>query len=166
MEAPPMRCAGVTLTICLLAVVLALVIPSLAQDQPERPLTNSDVVKMVNAGIPEAVIVRDIEVSGTNFVTSTDALINLKQHHVPDSVLGAMVDSRAGVRMHDAGPPSIAYAAPQSASHPHYQLPNVDATLRLDSKTTGKLQVRKNEFKVEKAGVPLFSVKWKENSSK
>jgi hypothetical protein len=42
----------------------------------------------------------------------------------------------------------------------------VDATVRLDSKTIGKVQVRKNEIKVEKAGVPLFSVKWKENSAK
>ena len=121
---------------------------------------------MVNAGIPESVIVRNIEVSGTNFVTTADALISLKQHHVPDSVLAAIVDSRAASRMRQAGPPAMAYAAAQSASHPHHQLPNVDATVRLDSKTTGKVQVRKNEIKVEKAGVPLFSVKWKENSAK
>lgn len=64
-----MRCAGVSGTGCLLAIVLALIAPGLAKDQSERPLTNSDVVKMVNAGIPESVIVRDVEVSGTNFVT-------------------------------------------------------------------------------------------------
>ena len=161
-----MRCAGVTRTACLLAIVLAFIAPGLAQDQSDRPLTNSDVVKMVNAGIPESVIVRDIEVSGTNFVTAADALISLKQHHVPDSVLAAIVDSQATSKMRQAGPPAMAYTAAQSASHPHRQLPNVDATLRLDSKTTGKVQVRKNEIKVEKAGVPLFSVKWKENSAK
>jgi hypothetical protein len=85
---------------------------------------------------------------------------------VPDGVLAAMVDSRAGARMREAGPPPMAYAAGQPASHVHHQLPNVDATVRLDSKTIGKVQVRKNEIKVEKAGVPLFSVKWKENSAK
>ena len=53
-----MRCAGVTRTTCLLAIVLAYIAPCLAQDQSERPLTNSDVVKMVNAGIPERVIER------------------------------------------------------------------------------------------------------------
>lgn len=160
-----MRCAGVTRTACLLAIALAFIAPGLAQDHSDRPLTNSDVVKMVNAGIPESVIVRDIEVSGTNFVTTADALISLKQHHVPDSVLAAIVDSQAASKLRQAGPPAMAYAAAQLA-HPHRQLPNVDATLRLDSKTTGKVQVRKNEIKVEKAGVPLFSVKWKENSAK
>jgi hypothetical protein len=165
-ETPLMCCAGVTRTTCLLAIVLAFIAPGLAQDHSDRPLTNSDVVKMVNAGIPESVIVRDIEVSGTNFVITADALISLKQHHVPGSVLAAIVDSQAASKMRQAGPPAMAYAAAQSASHPHRQLPNVDATLRLDSKTTGRVQVRKNEIKVEKAGVPLFSVKWKENSAK
>ena len=37
---------------------------------------------------------------------------------MPDSVLGAMVDSRAGVRMHDAGPPSIVYVAPRVSAPP------------------------------------------------
>ncbi len=162
-----MRCAGVTRTTCLLAIVLAFVVPCLAQDQSDRPLTNSDIVKMVNAGIPESVIVRAIEVSGTNFVTTADALISLKQHRVPDGVLAAILDSQAGARMRQVEPPATAYATAQSAvSHPHHQLPNVDATLRLDSKTTGKVQVRENQIKVEKAGVPLFSVKWKENSAK
>lgn len=161
-----MRYPGVTRTTCLLAVALACAGSCFAQDQSERPLTNSDVVKMVNAGIPENVIERSIEVSGTNFLTTPDALISLKQHHVPDGVLAAMVDSRAAERMRVAVPPPIGYATGPLASHPHRQLPNVDATLRLDSKTTGKVQVRKNEIKVEKAGVPLFSVKWKENSAK
>jgi hypothetical protein len=159
-----MRCSGVTRTARLLAIALALIAPGRAQDQSDRPLTNSDVVKMVNAGIPESVIVRDIEVSGTNFVTTADALISLKQHRVPDSVLAAIVDSQAAYKMRLAGPPAM--AAAQSASHLHRQLPNVDATLRLDAKTTGKVQIRKNEIKVEKAGVPLFSVKWKESSGK
>jgi hypothetical protein len=44
-------------------------------------------------------------------------------------------------------------------SGPHH-LPNLDATVRLADKTVGKVQVRKNEIKVEKAGVPLLSVKW------
>jgi hypothetical protein len=166
MEASQMRCAGVTRTTWLLAIVLAYIAPCLAQDQPEPALTNSDVVKMVNAGIAESVIERSIEVSGTNFVTTPDALISLKQHHVPDGVLAAMVDSRAGARMREAIPPPMVYVPGQPALHVHHQLPNVDATVRLDSKTIGKVQVRKNEIKVEKSGVPLFSVKWKENSSK
>jgi hypothetical protein len=143
-----MRCAGVTRTSCWLAIVRAFVAPCLAQGQSEHPLTNSDVVKMANAGIPEGVIVRAIEVSGTNFVITPDALISLKQHHVPDGVLAAMIDSHAAARMSQAEPPAMTYAATQSAvAHPHHQLPNVDATVRLDSKTVGKVQVRKNEIK-------------------
>ncbi len=166
-EAPHMRCAGVTRTSCWLAIMVTFVAPCFAQGQPEHPLTNSDVVKMANAGIPESVIVRDIEASGTSFVTTADALISLKQHHVPDGVLAAMIDSYAAARMRQAEPKAITYAAAQPAeSHARHQLPNVDAAVRLDSKTIGTVQVRKNEIKVEKAGVPLFSVKWKENSAK
>ncbi len=160
-----MHCAGATRTGFLLTIVLVLSFPILAQDQTERPLTNADVVKMVNAGIPEGVVMRAIEVSGTDFVTTADALINLKQHHVPDGVMAAMIESRAGMRHIET--PAIAYGVVQSpVLHVHHQLPNVDATVRLDSKTIGKVQVRKNEIKVEKAGVPLFSVTWKENPSK
>jgi hypothetical protein len=135
-----------------------------AQGPMSRPLTNSDIVKMADAGIPENVIVRDIEVSGANFVTTPDALIGLKQHHVPDGVLAAMVDSQAA-RMVPIGPPPgmVFVPGPPPTSHPH-QLPNLDASLRLADKTTGKVQVRKNQIKVEKAGVPLLSVKWSENA--
>jgi hypothetical protein len=53
-ETPLVCCAGVTRTACLLAIVLAFIAPGLAQDHSDRPLMNSDVMKMVNAGIPEA----------------------------------------------------------------------------------------------------------------
>src|SRR6516165_3248034 len=143
-----MRFAGLTRTTYLLAIMLAFVAPGVAQEPSERPLTNADVVKMANAGIPESVIERVIALSRTNFVTTPDALISLKQHQVPDGVLAAMV--------YASGP----------AIQQHHPLPNVDATVRLDGKTTGKLQVRKNEIKVEKAGVPFFDLKWKENAPK
>jgi hypothetical protein len=131
-----------------------------AQAPAGRPLTNSDIVKMVNAGIPEGIIVREIEVSGTGFPATPDALVSLKQQHVPDSVLAAVVESQAP-RMAPAGPPPgmVFVPVPPQPSGPHH-LPNVDATVRLADKTLGKVQVRKNEIKVEKAGVPVLSVKW------
>jgi len=140
-------------------------LPALAQNQTERPLTNADIVKMANGGIPEDIIVREIEVMGTNFVTTPDELISLKKHHVPDAVLAAMVDSQAGARMRATEPQAVFYASGPAIPQ-HHPLPNVDAMMRLDSKTTGKLQMRKNEIKVEKAGVPFFEVKWKENREK
>jgi len=148
-----------------LSALLLFALPALAQNQTERPLTNADIVKMANAGIPENVIVREIEVMGKNFVTTPDELISLKKHHVPDGVLAAMVDSQASVRMQGMGPQPVVYGS-GPAIQQHHPLPNVDAMVRLDSKTTGKLQMRKNEIKVEKAGVPFFEVKWKENREK
>ena len=161
-----MRCTGFRRIALVLTILLLLIAPGLSQSPAERPLTNGDVVKMVEAGIPESVIVRKIEVSGTNFVTTPDTLISLKRQHVPDGVLGAMVDSEAGARMLQAVPPGVVYAGgPASPAHPH-RLPNVDASFRIDSKTSGKVEVRSNQIKVEKAGVPLFSVKWKVNTAK
>jgi hypothetical protein len=145
-----------------LAAVFPLILAGscLAQMPASRPLTNADIVRMVNAGIPESVIVRVIEVSGTGFPATPDALVSLKQQRVPDSVLAAIVESQAP-RMAPVGPPPgmVFVPGPPPPSGPHH-LPNVDATVRLADKTVGKVQVRKNEIKVEKAGVPLLSVKW------
>ena len=161
-----MRCTDYTRIFLFLGAMAVLAIPTLAQNQATVRLTNSDVVKMMKAGIPESVIVREIQVAEPNFNTTPGALINLKHQHVPDSVLGAIVDSQTGARMAQPEPPPTVYGgAPTLPSHSH-RLPNVDAAFRIDSKTTGKVQIRANQIKVEKAGIPLFSVKWKENSAK
>ena len=161
-----MRCTTYTRIFLFLGAMAVLAIPTLAQNQATVRLTNSDVVKMMKAGIPESVIVREIQVAEPNFNTTPGALINLKHQHVPDSVLGAIVDSQTGARMAQPEPPPTVYGgAPTLPSHSH-RLPNVDAAFRIDSKTTGKVQIRANQIKVEKAGIPLFSVKWKENSAK
>jgi hypothetical protein len=147
-------------------ILLALVAVGFAQGPADRALTNADVVRMLNAGIPESVVVRKIRVSETNFLTTPDALIELKHQSVPNGVLEAIVDSQVTTRTLAVEPPVVNFAGGSAVPpHPH-NLPNIDASFRLDSKTTGKVQVRKNEIKVEKAGVPLFSLKWKENPSK
>ena len=161
-----MRCTEYGRTTFLLAMLAALAVPIAAQNPAVVRLTNSDIVKMVNAGIPESVIVREIQVSETNFNISPDALISLKHKHVPDSVLGAIVDSQAAAIMQPAEPAAGQYgSSPGYPAHFH-RLPNVDAAFRIDSKTSGKVEVRANQIKVEKAGVPLFSVKWKDNTAK
>ena len=160
-----MRCAHTT-RIALFVITLALTSAVSAAQNPATGLTNADVVKMVQAGIPESVIVREIQVSETNFNLAPDALIGLKHQHVPNGVLGAMVDRQAGPRISPAAPPATVYAAGGSSTAQFHRLPNVDASFRIDSKTSGKVEVRANQIKVEKAGVPLFSVKWKENAAK
>ena len=161
-----MRCSGFGRITLPLTILLALMAPCLAQSPADRPLTNSDVVRMVKAGIPESVIVREIQVSATDFNATPDALISLKHQHVPDGVLGAIVNSQAGARMLQGAPPAVVYVAGPSSAARSHRLPNVDAAFRIDSKTTGKVEVRANQIKVEKAGVPLFSVKWKVIPSK
>src|SRR5258708_6017362 len=104
-----MRSAGFSRTTFLFCVLAVLSVPTLAQNPPVVRLTNSDVVKMQNAGIPESVIVREIQISETNFNISPEALIDLKHKHVPDSVLGAIVDSQASAMMQSPEPPVAAY---------------------------------------------------------
>jgi hypothetical protein len=148
-----------------LVVLLAFAVPSLAQSPSDAPLSNADIVKMVKAGLPESVIVRKVQMSASNFVTSPNALIELQRQHVPDDVMAAMLDSEAAMRM----PPAEAGAAPSAVLRPAdgrpHHLPTFDAALRIDSKTE-KVSVGKNQIKVEQAGVPIFTLKWKDPQPK
>ena len=148
-----------------LAILLATVTPSLAQSAADAPLTNADIVKMVKAGIPESVIVRKVQMSESNFATSPNALIELKRQHVPDDVMAAMLDSEAAMRMPPADPNAAPPAVFRSSNGRPHHLPTFDAALRIDSKTE-KVSVGKNQIKVEQAGVPIFTLKWKETQSK
>src|ERR1700736_1567485 len=59
--------------------VLTLMQASLAVAQKAvKPLTNEDVVSMVTSVLPEEVILNAIQANDTNFDTSADALIALK----------------------------------------------------------------------------------------
>jgi hypothetical protein len=150
-------------TFLLVACFLAIAISAFAQDHSSVRVTNSDVVKMVKAGVPEAVIVRTIQVSEPAFALTPDALVELKHKHVPDRVLGAMMENQTGPSALPPGVPIVEYWGPPVATTHIHQLPNVDASFRIDGKTSEKVQVRKSQIKIEKAGVPLFSVKWKVN---
>src|SRR5215813_8441009 len=59
-------------------------------------LTNDQVITMVKAGLSSSTIVTKIRASKTNFNTSTDELVRLKQFLVPDAVINAMVNPNAG----------------------------------------------------------------------
>jgi hypothetical protein len=150
-----------------------LAISGMAQDNLPAPLpnapaslTNADVVKMVKAGVPESVIVRTIQISEPSFSITPDSLIALKHQHVPDNVMAAMVDRQAAPATMGANAPAIQYTGGQPHTVHIHQLPNLDVAIRVDSKTTGKVEIRKNKIKVEKAGVPLFTVSWKVNEDK
>lgn len=63
-----------------------------AQDK----LTNSEVISLTKAGLASSVILEKIRTSQTDFDTSTDGLIALKQAGVADDVVAAMVSARTG----------------------------------------------------------------------
>ena len=153
----PLRYRTITL-----AILVAVVAPGFAQSTVEAPLTNAEIIKMVKAGIAESVILQKVQMSESNFATSPNALIELKRQHVPDSVMGAILDSENAMRMLAGNPGTAPPAGRRSANAGFHHLPTFDAAVRIDSKTTDKVSVGKNHIKVEQGGVPLFTLKWKE----
>ncbi len=80
----------------LLAFLLALSVPFLAQAPTDNALTSADIARMVKAGVPESIIVREIQMSRTDLGTSPAALIELRKQGASEAVLGAVLDSRMG----------------------------------------------------------------------
>ena len=148
----------------LLAVfLLAFPVSFAAQATNNGALTNADVVRMMKAGIPESIIVREIEISRTSFGTNPTELIDLKNQGASERVLGAILDSRGGGRQAPAEPVAAGYVATRSPALGPHHLPSFEANVRLHGNKNSKISVGQNHIKVEEAGVPLFSLKWKDN---
>jgi hypothetical protein len=64
--------------------------------QTQKPITNADIVNMTKQGFDAGLIVRDIQSSKTDFDTSPQALIDLKNAGVEKSVMEAMLSAQAG----------------------------------------------------------------------
>jgi hypothetical protein len=143
----------------------SLALPLLAQAPTGDVLTNADVVRMVRAGVPDSIIEREIQMSRTDFGTSPSALIELRNQGASERVLGAVLDSRMGTSKVQPEPLPQAHVAAQSAaSGPHngLKLPTFEARMKFNGTTNGKLSMSHNQIKVERSGVPLFSLKWKD----
>ncbi len=65
-----------------------------------QPMTNADVVKMVQSGMSEADIIRAIETATPNFEISNESVVALQEQKVPEKVILAMARRQ--------GPPKIA----------------------------------------------------------
>jgi hypothetical protein len=85
---------GISVLCCLLVLLLLAATEPLAAQNKQASITNADILKMVKAGISDDIILRTIQTSNTNFDTSPDALVTLKNQGVPDLLLRAMLDSR------------------------------------------------------------------------
>jgi hypothetical protein len=160
-----MRGARVVQVTLLLAFSLGFPVRFLAQAPSDNVLTNADIVKMTKAGLSESIILREIQISRTDFSTSPAALIELKKHGVSESVLGAVLDSRLGTGRSGVEPEPIPSIPGHTATPGPHHLPSFEADMRLDSKTHEKLSVGQNHIKLEQSGVPVFSLKWKEPHS-
>ena len=79
--------AALTMTVSLCASAWA---------QPSAPMTNADVLKLLKAGIGDAVVVSAIQQApSTAFETNVDAVIRLKASGASDAVLTAIMTRRA-----------------------------------------------------------------------
>ncbi len=81
--------------------------------QPQRPLTNDDVIQMVKSGVPESVVVSDIQSHRGKFQTSTAELVRLHKAGVTENELNAMIaaSSRGGSGASPASPTEQSAAA-------------------------------------------------------
>ena len=88
-----------------LVLVFTLSTFSLVIAQDATSLTNSDIVTMVKAKLPVALIIEKINSSSCNFDTFPSVLAELKYKGVPDEVLLAMVKAPHGARSRGSSPP-------------------------------------------------------------
>jgi hypothetical protein len=77
-------------------VLLALSVFSAPQafTQTQKPLTNPDIVNMTKQGLDSGLIVKEIQSSGTEFDTTPQTLIDLKNAGVDNSVIDAMLSAQ------------------------------------------------------------------------
>jgi hypothetical protein len=106
-----------TLWAAFLALTLAAFLPAPTHAQTTAPpLTNDDVIKMVQAKLPDAVVVAKIRTSPCKFDTSPDTLIKLKRAGVSDPVLQAMTESAAPTPAPPANPVPPALGSREAAT--------------------------------------------------
>lgn len=100
------------LTLGLLLALTLVVTPALA-----APITNADVIKLLEAGMPEEVVLQAIATGEPKFNTSSDALVQLKKKGATPAILKAMLSAPTGAagaapaKKGAAAPPATAAAA-------------------------------------------------------
>lgn len=129
-------------------------VPGAGQKAPDGVLTNAGVAKMVKAGLPESVILREIEMSRTNFDTSPAGLVDLRKHGASESVLHAVLDS-----WNNGGMPMPA-GAPGASVAPSPHMAGFKANVHINKKVHENIVVGHNHVEVRGSGIPAISVEW------
>ena len=134
--------------------VLLLSLGLMAQDTSQSALNNAGVVKMVRAGLPESIILREIQMSRTNFDTSPNGLVDLRKHGASEAVLHAVLDSWNGGGM----PMPAAMPGGEGAPGPH--VTGFKANVHINKKVHESVAVGHNHVEVHGSGIPGISVDW------
>jgi hypothetical protein len=116
--------------LAILTVMLA-VVPVVGAQQAQKPLTNDGVVKMVQAGLSESVVIAAIQTSPANYDISPDGLIALQKAGVTKNELDAILAAQkaangggtaAAPANADAGGGAV---SPAAAPGPKWLMPTV-----------------------------------------
>jgi len=112
----------------------------------DEVLTNEKVITLVQAGLSPTIIVSKIRSSKTNFNTSTDELIRLKQAHIPDEIVAAMFDaaSHASSVGSSVGAGDVSKADPNDPTAAH------EAGIYLYQETNGQRKMTQLEPSISK----------------
>src|SRR2546426_3045015 len=92
----------------LVALFVIAVNSSVFPQAEKKPLTNTNVVEMLKAHLPENVVILSIQGSPANYDVSPSALIELNKQGVTPKVLGAMLAAQKGVDNHAQSSPADA----------------------------------------------------------
>jgi hypothetical protein len=118
-----------------------------ARGQPAtKPLTNADVIKMLEAKLPESVIITQIQSSQTRFDTSTDAIIELHKHGVSEAVLNAMLKPPGATAPDAAAGKAVAAPAGEDLNPANVYLIDGERRILLTKGGYQKMSVRPMPF--------------------
>jgi hypothetical protein len=127
--------------------VFLLIIGSTAFAQSSgEVLTNEKIITMTKAGLAPSIIVNKIRTSKTNFDTSTDELIRLKNARVPDDIVNAMVEATN----HASAVSSSTGAGDQSKGDPNDPNSAHEAGIYLYQETNGQRKMIQLEPSISK----------------
>jgi hypothetical protein len=91
---------------CSLIVSMLFVCSTVMAQQQKKALTNADVISMVKAGLPENTIILAIQQGPTDFDTSAQTLIQLKNQGISPKILDAMIQGSKPVEAQTQTNPS------------------------------------------------------------
>lgn len=121
----------------------------LMAQEARKPLTNEGVIKMVQAGLPESVVVSAIQTSPAQFDISPDALIQMKKAGVTQKEMNAIIAAKQTSSAADveAAPKKATAEAPGSAhsavSTSRWKMPSVAV---LSNRSAKELPMEKTQL--------------------